>query len=43
MSENDNTVIELITQLKNDDSWESDPELREKIAAALYASLLRAV
>ncbi|MCR3921456.1 MAG: hypothetical protein NUK65_02935 [Firmicutes bacterium] len=43
MSENNYTTAELFAELKNDDSWENDPEVREKIAAALYASLLRAV
>ena len=43
MSERDYTVEELFAELKNDDSWESDPELRKMLAEALYATLQRSV
>lgn len=43
MSEQNFTIEELFAELKSDDSWESDPELRETIADALYAALHRSV
>jgi hypothetical protein len=40
MSEIEYTPLELLEQLKNDDSWESDPAEREQIVAMLI-SLIR--
>ncbi|HZK24827.1 MAG TPA: hypothetical protein VFC74_05525 [Oscillospiraceae bacterium] len=43
MSEQTFGIEELLAQLKQDDSWESDPKLREQIVDALYGSLTRGV
>jgi len=34
------TIMDLLEELKNDDSWEADPEVRQNIANALYIHLL---
>lgn len=35
----DYTIMELFDILRNDNSWESDPEKREEIANAFYAAI----
>ena len=38
-NDSDYTIAELFEMLKNDDSWEPDPQKREEIANAFYASI----
>jgi hypothetical protein len=41
MSQDNFTVAELLQELKEDDSWEADPEVRKAVANALEALILR--
>ena len=33
------TVLEMIERLKNDDSWEPDPQVREAVCMGLFMNL----
>lgn len=37
----DEELRELIEKLKNDESWEKDPETRKRAAEALYTTFFR--
>lgn len=34
------TITDLLEELKKDDSWEADPEVRQTITDALYIHLV---
>ena len=40
MAENDFTFYDLLEKLKEDDSWEADPEVRKEIANGLVTALV---
>lgn len=40
ISNTEYTIFELFEMLKQDESWEPDPQKREEIANAFYASIV---
>ena len=40
MSQENFSIVELLNELKDDDSWESDPEVRKNVVMALETLLM---